>query len=125
VKKVLIVDDEPSICKLYAKELEENGYQVMSTSDGSGLIGMIERCEPDLVLLGIKMDRYDGLDILQDIRSAFYDMPVILFSAYSSFKHDLRAIAADYYVVKSPDLTELKGKINMALEGNRKSITEK
>jgi DNA-binding response OmpR family regulator len=55
--------------------------------------------------------------LLQDIRREFYNIPVILCSAYSSFKGDLKSIAADYYVVKSADLSELKQKIKMALEG--------
>jgi two-component SAPR family response regulator len=71
------------------------------------------------------MGEYDGLDLLQDIRRVYYNIPVILCSAYSSFKYDLRSIAADYYVVKSADLTELKIKINMALQGNLLLLSEK
>jgi DNA-binding response OmpR family regulator len=67
--------------------------------------------------LDIRLGQYDGLDLLQDIRRRYYDIPVILCSAYASFKWDLRSIAADYYVVKSGDLTELKKKIHRALEG--------
>ena len=57
-----------------------------------------------------------GWDILQDIRKHFYDLPVILATAYDSFKEDMKSIAADFYVVKSFDLTELKAKIALALE---------
>ena len=57
-------------------------------------------------------------DYIKDIRKDYYNVPVILCSAYSSFKGDLKSIAADYYVVKSADLTELKQKIKMALEGH-------
>ena len=64
------------------------------------------------------MAEHDGLDLLQDIRKEFYNIPVILCSAYSSYKGDLKSIAADYYVVKSADLGELKQKITMALEGH-------
>jgi DNA-binding NarL/FixJ family response regulator len=46
-------------------------------------------------------------------------MPVILCTAYSDFKYDLRAIAADYFVTKRSNLVELKQKIKMALEGAR------
>ena len=65
---------------------------------------------------GIGLGRHDGLDLLQDIRNNYYDLPVILFTAYPEFKHDLRSIAADYYVVKSADLDELKVKIRMSLD---------
>ncbi len=115
--KVLIVDDEEVILMLYKEELEEEGYDVITTSDGYKLLEKIDTEKPDLVLLDIKMAEYNGLDLLQDIRKQFYNIPVILCSAYSSFKGDLKSIAADYYVVKSSDLSELKQKIKMALEG--------
>jgi len=117
MKKILIVDDEEVIRMLYAEELEEEGYEVVTAGSGHGLVGMIQEGKPDLVILDIKMAEHDGLDLLQDIRREFYDIPVILCSAYSSFKGDLKSIAADYYVVKSADLSELKQKIRMALEG--------
>lgn len=123
--KILVVDDEAVLCRLYAEELSEEGYEVVSTSDCRGLMEMIEECGPDLILLDIRMGEYDGLDLLQNIRNVYYNMPVILFSAYSSFKYDLKSIAADSYVVKSADLTELKKKINMALEARVSSLTEK
>ena len=118
MKKILIVDDEEVIRMLYSEELEEDGYKVVTTGTGRGLIKLIDEEKPDLVILDIKMAEHDGLDLLQDIRKDFYNVPVILCSAYSSFKGDLKSIAADYYVVKSADLTELKQKIKMALEGS-------
>lgn len=117
MKKILIVDDEEVIRMLYGEELEEEGYEVITAGSGHGLMEMIERNKPDLVILDIKMAEHDGLDLLQEIRKDFYNIPVILCSAYSSFKGDLKSIAADYYVVKSADLSELKQKIKMALEG--------
>ncbi len=116
--KILIVDDEDVIRMLYGEELEDEGYNVITTGSGHGLVGLVERERPDLVILDIKMAEHDGLDLLQDIRREFYNIPVILCSAYSSYKGDLKAIAADYYVVKSADLSELKQKIKMALEGH-------
>lgn len=118
MKKILIVDDEEVIRMLYGEELEDDGYKVVTTGTGHGLIELIGREEPDLVILDIKMAEHNGLDLLQDIRKAFYNVPVILCSAYSSYKGDLKSIAADYYVVKSADLSELKQKIKMALEGH-------
>ena len=118
MKKILIVDDEEVIRMLYSEELEEEGYQVVTTGTGLGLLELIEKEKPALVVLDIKMAEHDGLDLLQDIRKDYYNIPVILCSAYSSFKGDLKSIAADYYVVKSADLTELKQKIKMALEGH-------
>ena len=118
MKKILIVDDEDVIRMLYAEELREEGYDVVTTGSGHGLIELVEQERPDLIVLDIKMAEHNGLDLLQDIRKEFYNIPVILCSAYSSYKGDLKSIAADYYVVKSADLSELKRKIKMALEGH-------
>ncbi|MBW1764885.1 MAG: response regulator [Deltaproteobacteria bacterium] len=114
--KILIVDDEEHIRFLYSEELSEAGYEVITADSGLGLIEKIESEKPDLVVLDIKMVDYNGLDLLQDIRNKFYDMPVVLCTAYDTFKEDMKSIAADFYVIKSFDLTELKSKIVMALE---------
>lgn len=118
MNKILIVDDEEVIRMLYSEELEDEGYNVITTGSGRGLVELIKRERPELIILDIKMAEHDGLDLLQDIRKEFYNIPVILCSAYSSFKGDLKSIAADYYVIKSADLGELKQKVKMAFEGH-------
>lgn len=116
--KILIVDDEEHIRFLYSEELTEAGYEVITAESGYRLIELIEEEKPDLIVLDIKMVDYNGLDLLQDIRNKFYNMPVVLCTAYDTFKEDMKSIAADFYVIKSFDLTELKNKIAMALEAN-------
>jgi two-component system response regulator (stage 0 sporulation protein F) len=116
MNKVLIVDDEVPIQILYTDELTEEGYEVITTGDGGGLLGLIEEARPDIVVLDIRLGAFNGLDLLQDIRNTYYELPVILCSAYSAFKYDLKSIAADYFMIKSSDLSELKDKIKMALE---------
>jgi DNA-binding response OmpR family regulator len=114
--KILIVDDEEGIRMLYSMELQDEGYDVVTLSDGRNLLEVVGTERPDCIVLDIKMREYNGLDLLQQLRNQYYDLPVILNSAYSSFKVDLKAVAADYYVVKSSDLTELKEKLKAALE---------
>ena len=114
--KILVVDDEEHIRLLYSEELSEAGYEVITAADGYELTERIEKEKPDLVILDIKMVDYNGLDLLQEIRNQFYNLPVILCTAYDTFKEDIKSIAADFYVIKSFDLTELKNKIAMALE---------
>ncbi|MDR0621012.1 MAG: response regulator [Deltaproteobacteria bacterium] len=113
--KVLVVDDEAHIRLLYSEELTEDGYEVVTAENGDGLVELIEKEKPDVVTLDIKMVDYNGLDLLQDIRNKFYDLPVILCSAYDTFKDDMKSIAADHYVVKSFDLSELKDRIKEVL----------
>ncbi|NVL92394.1 MAG: response regulator [Desulfobacterales bacterium] len=116
--KLLVVDDEEHIRLLYSEELSEAGYEVITAADGYKLMERIDEERPDLVILDIKMADYNGLDLLQEIRSKFYNLPVILCTAYDTFKEDIKSVAADFYVIKSFDLTELKKKIAMALEAN-------
>ena len=117
MEKILVVDDEESIRMLYADELIEEGYEVISIGEGSQVMELIEKEGTDLIILDIRLGKHDGLTILQDIRNTYYDMPVILCTAYPDFKSDLKSIAADYYVVKSSNLEELKVKVRRALEG--------
>ncbi len=115
-KKVLVVDDEKHIRMLYSEELLSEGYTV-ATSDGTeAILEVIEREKPQVVILDIKLGgTRSGLDLLQEIRSKDQTLPVILSTAYDSFQHDLKSIAADYYVVKSVDLEELKNKVGLAM----------
>ena len=116
--RILFFDDEESIRMLYEDELFEEGYEVITSGDGSKVLELIDQIHPDLVILDIRLGGYNGLDLLQDIRKNHYNLPVILCTAYSTYKYELRSTAADYYVVKRSDLTELKIKIKMALETN-------
>ncbi len=113
---ILVVDDEKHIRMLYREELEADGYAV-ATSDGEeDILEVIARETPTIVILDIKLGvNRSGLDLLQEIRAKDQQIPVILSTAYDSFQHDLKSISADYYVVKSVDLTELKDKVRMAL----------
>ena len=116
-KKILVVDDERHIRMLYQEELQIEGYTVVS-SDGQEDIGsLVRREKPDLVILDIKLEGNPktGLDLLQEIRAHDAVLPVILSTAYDSFQHDLKSIAADAYSVKSVDLTSLKETIKDTL----------
>ncbi len=114
--KILIVDDEEHIRQLYSEELMEAGYEVATAESGFKILERIEKEKPDLIILDIKMADESGLDVLQEIRNKYYNLPVVLCTAYDTFKEDMKSIAADFYVIKSFDLTELKNRIAMALE---------
>jgi len=125
--KILVVDDELHIRMLYQEELEDKGYEVI-TSDGSdNILEILEKERPDVVILDIRLgSNRSGLDILQEIRTREQhdDVSIILCTAYDSFQHDVKSIAADYYVVKSVDLTELLDKVEQAMSGGMKRKDE-
>jgi two-component system response regulator len=114
-KKILIVDDEKNIRFLLKEELTDEGYDVILAESGAAALEIIGKEKLDLVTLDIKMPGEDGLSILRKIREIEYDLPVIICSAYSVYKSDFSAVAADHYVVKSSNFEELKTKINEML----------
>ena len=120
--KILIMDDEESIQILYGDELFEEGYEVILSGDGSKLMALIEKENPDIILLDIKLGEYNGLDLLKDTRRIYYDLPVILCTAYTAYKYDIRFSAHDYYLLKSLNLNELKIKIKTVLEGRKQQV---
>jgi len=118
--KILVVDDEKHIRMLYQEELESEGYAVATTDGEEAIESVLAREKPAVVILDIRLGpSCSGLDLLQTIRSRDTKLPVILCTAYDSFQHDLKSIAADFYVVKSVDLSELKDKVRQALMRRR------
>ncbi|NVM22046.1 MAG: response regulator [Desulfobacterales bacterium] len=113
MKKILVVEDEKIIRIMYAEELEDEGYRVVTVSGGFRLLETLQQERPDLVVLDIKLKEEDGLDLLQNIRKEYCQLPVILCSAYSSYRGDPKSIGADDYVVKSANLDELKKSIRI------------
>ncbi|MDL2307949.1 response regulator [Desulfovibrio sp. OttesenSCG-928-C06] len=116
-QKILVIDDERHIRMLYQEELQNDGYEVAMSDGSEPVVQVIDREKPDLLLLDIKLGpSTSGLDLLQTLRGPYPDLPVILSTAYDSFQYDLKSIAADDYVVKSVDLTELKEKVRDTLK---------
>ena len=114
--RILHIDNDDAIRFLYEEELTEEGYEVIGTSSCEGILDNIAKLNPNIIILEPKFPKADGLDILQRIRSTYYNMPVIISTAYPAFRYDPRSIAADYFVIKCFDLKELKLKIKMALD---------
>ncbi|MEA1997398.1 MAG: response regulator [Gemmatimonadota bacterium] len=111
MKRLLIVDDEKHLRLLYKTEFESEGYQVDTAADAKGALSMFEREHYDLVILDIKMPGMDGIEALGKFLGRDNKLPVIINSAYDSYKDNFMSWAADSYVIKSSDLTELKQKV--------------
>ena len=113
--KILIVDDEINVRKLYSEELEKEGYETISAETVAEAIESVEKESPDLMILDMKLGDESGIDALIQIVDRRKDLPVIINSAYSGFKDNFQTWAADAYIVKSVDLTSLKEKIRELL----------
>jgi len=110
--RVLVVDDESAIREAIRTTLEYEGYEVDESRSGQEALELLGREAWDVILLDIKMPDIDGLTVLGSIKQNNKNLPVILLTAYHTFKQDFHSWAADEYVVKQSDFTELKEKIS-------------
>jgi len=113
--RILVVDDEINVRKLYEEELKDEGYDVVCAADIKGAIDCVEGDSPDLIILDIKLGDESGIDALVQIVERRKDIPVIINSAYSVYKDNFKTWAADAYIVKSVDLEPLKEKVRELL----------
>lgn len=116
--RILVVEDEPNLKDLYRLELEESGHHVVTCEDGESAIEAAREEVFDLVILDIKIPKREGTEVLHEIKKRNRETPVILNSAYSTYKSDFSTWMADAYVVKSADLAELKDKVRELLNQN-------
>lgn len=116
MSRILIVDDEKNLRRLYEKEFRADGYDVLVADNGNDAIATVESQSPDLVILDIRMPGMDGLEALGRILGKHNNIPVILNTAFASYQENFMSWAADAYVIKSSDLTELKEKVKQVLE---------
>ena len=93
--KLLVVDDEKNIRRLYETELTRDGYDVTTAESAEEALEALEKSEPDLVVLDIRLEGMDGIDCLRSIMETRRDLPVILNSAYSTYKQDFASWMAD------------------------------
>jgi CheY-like chemotaxis protein len=123
--KILVVDREEVIRALTSQELEELGYEVITYDRSYGVLDLIRDQRPDVVITNIRLESDKaGLRLLSDIRQNFPSLPLIIHTAYTSFKGEIETIPADYFVTQSADLTELKNRVNQCL-GKYVSDTDK
>ena len=118
MKKILVVEDDESQRILYHDELAEAGYEVVMAANGREALKKLETAKPDLIILDIVMPVMDGMETLGRIIREYRDVPIILNTAYSSYRDDFMSWGADAYVVKSADLSELKAKVREILGGS-------
>lgn len=116
--KILVVDDEKNILKLYQAELEDEGYTVVTANSGEAGLSAFEKEDPDLVTLDILMPDMDGIQVLRQMKEKKPNIPVIMLTAYD-YRDDFSVWVADAYIVKSSDTTNLKATIKQVLEGKK------
>ena len=114
-EKILVVEDEEGLRLLYEEELKAEGYEVLTAQNGREAIQQLDE-KPDLIILDIVMPVMDGIEALGRIVGKERKIPIILNTSYPGYRDDFMSWAADAYVTKSIDLTELKKKVRDLLE---------
>jgi DNA-binding response OmpR family regulator len=115
--KILIVDDEALLVKGIRFNLQNDGYEVISGSNGLEAVSLAKEKQPDLIVLDIMMPEMDGLTACARIRE-FSDVPIILLTAKSEDMDKLIGFdqGADDYVTKPFNILELKARIRALLK---------
>ena len=113
---ILIVDDEKNILDLYDQELRDEGYRTFLAQNGKECLEILKKEALDVIVLDIRMPKMDGLEAIGNIIDINNKIPVIINSAYSNYKDDFMSWAAEAYVVKSSNLSELKKTIKEVLQ---------
>ncbi len=121
--KILLIEDEMSLALFIEKGLQQAGYGIEKTNDGSKGMEMAASGSFDLILLDLMLPGINGFDLLKNLRSFGVETPVIIISALSNTEHVVRGLdlgAVDY--IKKPfDWDELLARIRVIQKQNSSS----
>ena len=114
--KILVVDDEALLVKGIRFNLKNEGYDVITGSDGLEAVSLVSSQHPDLVVLDVMMPNMDGMTACAKIRE-FSDVPIILLTAKTDDMDKLMGFdhGADDYLTKPFNILELKARIRALL----------
>ena len=123
--KILVVDDENLLVKGIRFNLQNDGYDVITGSNGLEAIELAKTQVPDLIILDVMMPEMDGLTACGKIRQ-FSDVPIILLTAKSDDMDKLMGFdqGADDYLTKPFNILELKARVKALLKRSRISSTQ-
>jgi DNA-binding response OmpR family regulator len=121
MERVLGVDDDPNLLDLYQLELSEEGYKVILAKNGKEALTKFAQEKPQVVVMDILMPVMDGIETMAAMLGKDRQAAVILNTAYPQYQENFMTWGAEAYVIKSSDLTELKGKIREVLAKRKRA----
>ena len=123
MQKILIVDDEKEIRDLIEIYLKSEGYETLKAADGEEALNILNREDPDLIILDIMMPKMNGIDACLKIREE-RQMPIIMLSAKSEEVDKIMGLnmGADDYVTKPFTPMELMARVNSQLRRYRRFL---
>ena len=103
---ILIIDDEVGMRRYLQRLFVDNGYRVVSASNGEQGLEELSRSAPDLVLVDLKMPKVDGIEFLKEAKKKSPTLPIIIMTAYGSMESAIEAmkLGAYDYINKPFDL---------------------
>lgn len=113
---ILTADDDPQLLRLVSRNLQLDGYDVLTAADGQQALELIEARSPDLVLLDVMMPRLDGFSVCQRVRE-FSSVPIIILTARGNDQDKIRGLdlGADDYLTKPFSVEELLARVRAVL----------
>ena len=117
-RRILIAEDDASLRRITAMQLEESGYAVTEAKNGLEALERLKSCSHDLVLADLVMDGCSGLDVLKQVRLDCPSPPVIIITAFGSVQTAVEAmkLGAWDYITKPVHPQELQIAVSRALE---------
>ncbi|WP_290663144.1 sigma-54 dependent transcriptional regulator [Ignavibacterium sp.] len=115
--KILIIDDDELVCQSLKKILVKLEYLTEYTTEAEYALDKIEQFDPDLILLDIYLTSMNGLDLLKEIHSKHFNIPVIMITAFADVNIAVKAmkLGATEFLLKPIDIDQLKITIDKAL----------
>ena len=123
MEKLLIIDDDKSINETLGSYLTEAGYKIYTAEDAIKGLEQFDKLPPDLIVCDLKLPGMSGIELLQRVKTADSNFPIIIITAYDDTNSTIEAIqkGAYDYVEKPIDIDKLKVTIKRALEGRKLS----
>lgn len=124
--KILVVEDDHSLRKLFCKTLQRNNYHTLESSSAEQALSLIEQETIDLIITDIMMPGINGFEFIRQLRESFIDIPILIITAKSDImdKQIGFLAGADDYMVKPININELVLRV-IALLRRAKSVSEK
>src|SRR5690625_1756621 len=123
MRKILVVDDEPSIVTLLKFNLEQSGYSVLTAEDGNTGLDLALDEKPDLIVLDLMLPGMDGMDVCKTLRQEKMNTPILMLTAKDEEFDKILGLelGADDYMTKPFSPKEVVARIKAILRRVKKS----